>query len=429
MKRLLTISLALNLLLAGVAWWRSHREAPIPRLPRGAVGEPAAHGDSARGMARITRFAPVEAVPDTPWARLESRDPAKLIANLRALGCPEPTIRDIVVFRVARRYRQQMMAAEEAAARSWDFSRNQSPQSFWERQDARSELRNQMLAEIEGLLGERATSLDALLGPAFQRMPDYLPLAKRQQIRELDTRYQRLAREWESQRFTGTLDAEGAARWAELQRQKQAELAQILSPSEQEDYLYHESPAAQYVRQNLPQAKSEAEFRAIVKVAAETGMDPNANSGRNARYGIEPADPALAKAEADKQAEFQRRLQEALGADRVAEQEAQKKAEAEQARLQEEQRHEQQERARLATLAESVGVSADAANQFMDRIKERQPEIEAKFKSLENSLTGTPEEKQKLMEAAIKAELEKQAVEIMGEKGRDFVQKAVEHGR
>lgn len=429
MKRLLTLSLALNLLLTGLAWWRARREAPIPRQPRGVVGEPAAHGDSARGLVRVTRFAPTEAAPDTPWARIESRDPAKFIANLRALRCPEQTIQDIVVFRVCRRYRDQLLAAEEAAARSWDYTHNQSQRAFWERQDERQELRNRMLAEIENLFGQSAASLEALLGPAFQQSPDYLPSAKRQQMRILDQRYQALTRDLESQRMTGSLDTEGAARLAELQRQKQAELAQILSSSELEEYLYHESPAARYVLQRLPQAKSEAEFRAIVKVAAETGMDPNADSINNPLYGIEMADPALVKAAADKEAEFQRRLQEALGADRVAEQEAQKQAEAEQARLQEEQRHEQQERARLATLAESVGVSADAANQFMDRIKERQPEFEAKFKELENSLTGSPEEKQKQMEAVIKTEMETQAAEFMGDKAADFVKRLMEHGQ
>ncbi len=423
MKRLLAISVLLNLVLAGVALWRGQRESPMPRPPRAEIGEPAA-----RGGVRITRTVPAQPMLDTPWSRIESRDPARLIANLRALGCPEQTIHDLVVFRVCRRYRDQLLAAEAAAARDWNFSHNESPEAFWERQDARSQLRNRMFAEIEDLFGQNATWLQTLMGPTFRDDREYLPLDKRRQVRELDTRYQQLSRELESEQMTGGLDAEGAARLAELKRQKQAELAQILSPSESEEYLYRASAAAQYVLQRLPQAKSEAEFRAIVKVAAETGMDPNSDSGLNARYGIEPAEPALAKAAADKEAEFQRRLQEALGADRVAEQEAQKQAEAEQERLQEEQRHEQQERARMATLAESVGVTAEAANQFMDRIKERQSEFEAKFKDLENSLTGTPEEKQQRMEAAVRAELEKQAVEIMGEKGRDFVRKAMDHG-
>ena len=429
MKRILTFSLALNLLLAGVAWWRAGHEAPVPRLPRGMVGEPATRGETTRGVARVTRFTPAVAAPDTPWGRIESRDSAKLIANLRALGCPEQTIRDIVAFRVARRYREQALAAEEAAARAWDYSHFENQGAFWDRHYARLELRERMIAEIEDLFGQNDSWLQVVIGPTYRDDGDYLPLDKRQQVRELDLRYRRLTQELDSRKMAGTLGAEGAAQLSELQRQKQAELAQILSPSEQEEYLYHESPAAQYVLQNLPPAKSEAEFRAIVKVAAETGMAPDSGSTVNARLGIEPADPALAKAEADKQAEFQRRLQEALGAERVAEQEAQKQAEAEQARLQEQQRHEQQERARLATLAESVGVSAEAANQFLDRIKERQPEFEAKFKDLENSLTGTAEEKQKQMETAIKAEMEKQAVAIMGEKGRDFVQKAMAHGQ
>ena len=209
-----------------------------------------------------------------------------------------------------------------------------------------------------------------------------------------------------------------------LQHQKQAELAQILSPQELEQYLYHASPAADYVRKNLPEAKSEAEFRAIVRLAADLEMDANAATGSRARFGVEPADPTLAEAAAAKEAEFKRRLGDVLGQERVAEREAQRLADAEREQRETAQRQEQEERARLAAIAESVGVSVDDANRLLDQLEDQQPVWEARFKELEATLSGSPQEKATQMEAAVRAELEEQAVAIMGDKGRDFVRKA-----
>ena len=48
------------------------------------------------------------------------------------------------------------------------------------------------------------------------------------------------------------------------------------------------------------------------------------------------------------------------------------------------------------------------------------------FEKVEQSITGTPEERQKAMKAYVTAKAETIAVEIMGEKGRQFVAKVVE---
>ena len=45
---------------------------------------------------------------------------------------------------------------------------------------------------------------------------------------------------------------------------------------------------------------------------------------------------------------------------------------------------------------------------------------------MEKQLTGTPEEKQKQLQATVEAELEQIAVEIIGEKGREFVRQMKE---
>lgn len=421
MKRLLLLSLLLNAVLVGVAWRQAGRQPPLPRSPRAEVGEPAA-----RRGARIAPVRPGDGAPATPWAGIESDDLRQLMANLRAIGCPEPTIRDIVVFRVCRSYRARLLAAEAAADQSWDYTRNQGHAEWSERNARRRDLRDEMDAELDALLGRSFGSHGVgatMLGFADPQATDFLPIAKRKALRELESRYRRLSDGLTTDRSLGLLDAEGAARLVELRRQQQAELTQLLSPEEAEEYLYRESPAAQYVRRRLPSAKSEAEFRRIVKVAAELGMDPDAGNDFASRFGQEPADPELARAEAGREAAFQQRLEEVLGKERRAEQETEREAEAERARLQEQQRHEEQERARFVELAGTMGVEPAAAERFLERLKELQPTLEPRLAELEQSLPGTPDEKRQQMEAVLRAELEQQATDILGDKGREFIEK------
>ena len=419
MTRLLQFSLALNLLLAGLVLWRHSRPAPMPRPPRGAIGEPAS-----RNGARITRITSTAGTPATPWAGLDSRDLRQLMANLRAIGCPESTIRDLVVFRVCREHRARLLAWEEETARSWDLTRIRDPGDWRDSQRRNGEIRDQMQSELEDLLGgDFADYRMSVLGWQSAAGPDYLPLAKRKQVRELETQHRWAAWELTSARMSGQLDREGAAQLAAMEREQREALARLLSPQEFAEYLVRESPAARYVLTRVPTARSEAEFRAIVRLADELGLDPNVGNDAASRFGQEPLDTNLAKADSARLAEFDRRLKGLLGEERVAEQAAEQQAAAEREREREQQRQEEQERARLTALAESVGVSAEEADQFMVRIKAQQAELQVRFTELEQTLTGTPEERKRQMEAVVMAELEQQAVEVMGEKGRDFVKR------
>lgn len=425
MKRLLVLSVLLNAVLLGLIWRQAQRQAPMPRAPRGEVGEPAA-----RRNAPSQPTGPDAAARPSRWSGIESRDPRQLMANLRAIGCPEATVRDLVVMRVCRDYRARLLAEEEQAAKAWDFTRNRANADWRERNARQRELRDQMNAELEALLGQSFGQYG--VGVAYlgfsDGTPDFLSIEKRRAVRETEARFRRLTEALESDRTLGLLDAEGAARLSELRRQQQAELAQLLTPQEAEEHLYRESPAARYVRERMPPAKSEAEFRAIVRLAAELELDPESGNDFASRIGQPPADPALAQAEADRQAEFQRRLEDLLGKERLAEQAKERQAEAERERLAEQERREQEQRARFTEIAEAVGVESAAAERFMDRLKELQPTLESRFTELEKTLTGTPEEKKSQMQAAVKAELEAQAVAIMGDKGRDFLRKMDDGG-
>lgn len=85
-----------------------------------------------------------------------------------------------------------------------------------------------------------------------------------------------------------------------------------------------------------------------------------------------------------------------------------------------------QERARMAELGAAVGISAEDAGRFFDRLKQQEKSLGQRFAELEKSLTGSAEEKQRQLQAAVAEELTKLASETLGDKGPALVQKMAE---
>jgi len=426
MRRLLLCSVLLNVALLLATGWRSARQPPLSRVPRSEVGQPA--GRLAR---RPAQFHATASRPATPWAAIENAEPRRFIANLRALGCPEQTIRDIVALRICRTFRDRLIALEAASARAWNFTRTRDDREWWESSQQKKALRNEMIYTLESVFGEGWPALSASLLGWPERWHDpaeFLSAEKRRQLRDLDLRYDELKHELQRKGSSGRSDAEDAVQLRELDQQKQADLAALLSPQELQDYLYRKSPAADYVRQNLPEAKSESEYRAMVNVALELQI-AESSTAMAQRLGVEPGDPAVVKACAERKAAFDQRLKEVLGEARIAEQQTEEEQRLAREKKLREAEEEQRDLAQFTETAASVGVAEADAKRFFDRINELKPVLEPKFKEMEKSLTGTDEEKRKQMDAFAKAELGRIAVEIMGEKGSALIEKLVESGK
>src|SRR6266571_2294266 len=101
----LAVSLTGNLLL-GVAYWLG------PRTPKPV--EPTFETPSSVPLAVqlvervVTNTLTIPASPRLlDWRKVESEDYKKYIANLRAVGCPEKTIRDVIVADVNDLHRQR----------------------------------------------------------------------------------------------------------------------------------------------------------------------------------------------------------------------------------------------------------------------------------------------------------------------------------
>lgn len=82
------------------------------------------------------------------WSKVESSDYSTYIANLRAIGCPEQTIRDIITADIAGVYNERRKAIETMASRPVEAS----------------SIRTAPAARVQALEAEQAAVLVSLLG-------------------------------------------------------------------------------------------------------------------------------------------------------------------------------------------------------------------------------------------------------------------------
>lgn len=422
MKRILIFSLVVNLTLLAMTAWRNPHQVTLP------VREIRSEIQSTQSAFK-QRQAPTGAQSKTltPWSTIENRDIRAFIANLRAIGCPEATIRDIVTLRVCRAYRERALQLETELVLK-QASNPYLDYSEWQiLNDKKQDLRDEMKTEFESVLGEDwGTLASSLTGFPFgsDGLNKILPAEKRAQLREIDKQFRHDLDELQHKQMTGGLEKDEVATLQGLERQKRDALAAVLSPQEMEEYLYRNSLAADYVRRNLPEAKSEAEYHTMVKLALDMEMSPTLDSVQQ-RYMLNNGEADLEGQQ--RREEYARRLKELLGEDRIAEQQAEEKARADTEAKEREEQDKQRMQQQLVDVAADFGVSTESANLFFNRLKESEPVLKKIFDEMEKNFTGTPEEKQKQMEAAFKAELNGMAIETMGDKGPAVVEKLIKH--
>jgi hypothetical protein len=118
MKPALKISIAANILLAALVLWLARQaqngapgNAAIARPDIDPAPAPAAQSQS------VSAAAQPQPEKKFQWKQLESADYRAYIANLKAVGCPQQTIRDIIMADVDNLYapRRQQLAAQVPA--------------------------------------------------------------------------------------------------------------------------------------------------------------------------------------------------------------------------------------------------------------------------------------------------------------------------
>jgi hypothetical protein len=209
------------------------------------------------------------------WREIESEDYPTYIINLRGIGCPEPTVRDIIIADVntlfARRRANELI----------------TPEQQWWRSDADTNVVQAALAKARALEDERRALLTRLLGTNWEsgdlvNLPrpsrpavaldgpllGALPTDTKQAVQEINERAEeRLAAYLESQRQQGK--AADPMEVAKLRQLTRVELASVLSPEWLEEYLLRYSQYANALRADFGKLQffnpTADEFRAVFR--------------------------------------------------------------------------------------------------------------------------------------------------------------------
>jgi hypothetical protein len=331
---------------------------------------------------------------DFRWSQLESADYREYIANLRAVGCPEVTIKDILLTDVMRLYAQ----------RRGQYYHNGRPFNYWETNDKRKlkqpqvEERDRQLAAIDKDL---PAVLRELLGINYEReLNKYFVDADQDDDRlsflSEDKRAQVLSlrEQFEGQReqiFYGAQDGKPSPDEMEQLRQidqSQAEaLAQVLAPQEKEQYELSTSPSADWLRQQLIGFNpTEQEFRALFD--KQQAID-------EAYEFADTNDATALAAKAADEAQIMEEFKGTLAGDRAVQFN----------------RSQDPEYQNLTLLSQRYDLPADASETLLEM---RQAVEEEKLKLLSNK--DIPPERVAAALQAMRAETEKAARATLGEK-------------
>jgi hypothetical protein len=260
-KLLLIISVCLNLALGfqvlNLLGERGKTVSDVMAVPdrRESDAAVAQRPESARrrpSLPDATRVEPFD------WRQIESEDYRQYLANLRAIGCPDKTVRDIIVADVNDLF--AIKAASVTSSNQYQYWKKE-PMSRSEEQA--KELRDLYAQKREVLkaLGVGAQNFADLLGEAFRDTMEeremelaFLPESKRQQVKE--TLFEQARRQM----------AEGndVSRYGTIELETQARVSSLLTPEEYKEYELRCSTDAQQLRGVLDAvALTEPEFRAI----------------------------------------------------------------------------------------------------------------------------------------------------------------------
>jgi hypothetical protein len=204
------------------------------------------------------------------WSGIESTNYQTYISNLHLIGCPEETIRDIIVADVAKLYarRRATIRARGPPYRFWktgEASENgptSDPGVRKQLQELETEQRD-LVKELLGVDLQAELAKYSLGEDEQERIYGFLSPEKRQQAQALQARYDAMEQEVYA-RSKGFLLDEDQEKLRTIEKQREAELAGILSPEELEEYQLRNSATANNMRSQLTGLElNEEEFRKI----------------------------------------------------------------------------------------------------------------------------------------------------------------------
>jgi len=209
------------------------------------------------------------------WHEVESPDYPSYIANLREIGCPEQTIRDIIIADVNALYSRRRATEVLTSEQQW-WRAEPDPAVVQAANEKASALEEERRNLLTGLLGITWESGDMLNLPRPTRpgialdgtVLGTLPQETKQALQEISLRSQEKMQAYiEEQMRQGR--GISSTEMSKFRQQTRQELGKLLSPGQLEEYLLRYSQTAFELRSQLGQLRyfnaTPEEFRSMFR--------------------------------------------------------------------------------------------------------------------------------------------------------------------
>ena len=319
LQRLLLISIVANLVcLAGLFWMLADRQQPPAQL-----GSPVSAAATAGAGRAPGQAAPVERivreVEPFHWSQIEADDYQTYVDNLRRIGCPEETIRDLVKQDLDKLYDQRKADILSKAPARKEYWKTGNPSALSRPSSATSSQmaqldreKNEVLGDLFGSQGMAAINRPSPLARARSQAKsgyamDFIPEETKAELNTLEREF---GSELLKKMAQGATDAQDMAEIRQLRQDRDGRIATMLTPEQKMEYDLRKSPTAANMRLQMDGFDpSEDEFRDIF--AARKAFDNE--------HGVVPGSsisPADAEVRQFAEQEMNNQIRSSLGDDR-----------------------------------------------------------------------------------------------------------------
>lgn len=344
---------------------------------------------------------PKPVVEKFSWASLASHDLRTYAANLRRIGCPEETIKEIMIAEVNRLYAPQECALKVRPddIAPWEES------SRRDKRGAESKLR-QLLEEKRGLLKELAgvdVGIDMPSRLAGRDVDTYqnafasLPESKRDQVRAIQENYWAQSDDIK-QRTMGYLEPEDRAEFVRIKSERREALAKILTPQELQDYELTTSATAPALRSRFEGFDiSDAEFRRVFDY-----VQPLDEQYSLSRKNPDPVNEEFTAARTQAETDVLNYIKQVLGDDRYTEY--------------------QRTRDPVYRSINQIGTDVGASKESIVEAYQMQQQMQAESKQILQDKSLTPEQRAQSLEQ-MRTQAEQKIQQIFGDKAPQILQR------
>lgn len=260
-RLLLILSVCLNLALGSFLVYKAQRKAAPAQAETPPQPDLSAREAAKPDGKTVTVIVPEETEFD--WRIVESEDYKNYIANLRAIGCPEETIRDIIIADVNKLFEARKKELTGSSTKKFEywktgtFFTDMFNEDKLQKHRALAKEKQVLLKELLGVEVAEKPDIMGGMNP-YETLLDFLPPERHAALMNLE-------QDFAAKMMKRMKDARGNPNFMrELQAEKDAELAKVLSPQEKEEYDLRMSQSAMVMRMTMSDFQpTEQEFRDI----------------------------------------------------------------------------------------------------------------------------------------------------------------------